>query len=186
MRKALLTSILCVAVAGPGAAFAAGPVVGAGVTTTIGDNSSYNNMTGSSFKIGFEIGSHHLRHEWAFNETSLTQRGGYDGQLKLTGASYQVEWLFREHGFSPYLGLGLEMGIGTLDQPRLTDQTRYSDSGFTFLSNGVNNGPYLRPYAVGGIRYTFGIGLGIRAEATASTCGKFESFSGNLALSYTW
>ncbi len=185
MRRAFLPAALCaVALAAlPTAALAAGPVLQGGyVRTEVADLGSqrYGDLNGGAYKIGFEIGSHHWRNEWAFNQTVLT---GYsrqtlgDHKLTLSGFSYQLSYLFRETGFTPYLGLGVEMGLASLQESGVL-----TDHFYTVTSDGT----YLRPYGIAGVRMQFGFGLAIRGEVSASYYGHFVGVNTMLGVSYTW
>jgi hypothetical protein len=156
-----------------------------GVGGTVGTTSQYDKMKGIDYKIGFEVGSHHFRSEWAFNQT-LYNNPNHD--LRLTGASYQLQFLIWEKGFTPYVGLGFDLGLASV-----TD--RYSVEGSQYRS--THSGVYIKPYVLGGVRYNFGFGLGVRLEFVAGGAatadpnsgrsdGQVYLFNGNLALSYTW
>jgi hypothetical protein len=184
MRTGLLSTLCCLAVMLPAVAFGAGPVISAGLGGTVGTESRFDKMKGGDYKIGFEVGSNHFRHEWAFNQTLYSNSRD---DLRLTGGSYQLEFLIWKSGFTPYFGLGFDAGIASV-------QYKYYGN---YYGSSTQTGVYIKPYIVGGVRYTFGFGLGIRAEVTAGAFGNFDPntgadhgavycFNGNLALSYTW
>ena len=185
MRTGLLSALCCLAVMVPAVAFGAGPVISAGVGGTVGTSSSYDKMTGGDYKIGFEVGSHHFRSEWDFNQTIYSNSSN---SLRLTGASYQLEFMVFETGFAPYFGLGVDMGLASMTY-------RYAAQFGSY--NATQSGVYIKPYVVGGIRYQFGFGLGVRIELTAggaatvdpnngNSYGAVYPINANLALSYTW
>lgn len=181
MRRALSLSAVLMML--PGLASAAGPVVGAGVGGTVimdGGNRRYEGMVGGGYKVGFEVGSRHWRNEWAFNQTVLNGDGyGYHHNLTLSGFSYQLSFHVFEHGFSPYVGAGLEMGLATMKEPNYSPY-----SAVTYQE--TSTGGYLRPYAALGARYFTRFGLGLRAEVTAGSLGETMTLNGNLAVSYSW
>ncbi|HEY3449620.1 MAG TPA: hypothetical protein VGK67_24920 [Myxococcales bacterium] len=187
MRRALLPAVLCTLaiLAVPATASAAGPVVQGGLVKTELANSGnlrMGNLNGGAYKIGFEVGSHRWRSEWAFNQTLLN---GYsyatsgDHKLTLTGFSYQLSFLFRETGFSPYVGLGAEMGLASLQESGWAYNYAYSYSE-------TSDGGYIRPYGILGLRMQFGFGLALRGEVSASYYGDFVSMNTALGISYTW
>lgn len=185
MRRAILPAALfaLALVAVPHTASAAGPVVQGGlVRTELADTGSlrYGDFNGGAYKIGFEVGSHRWRSEWAFNQTILSgwsQENGLAHKLTLTGFSYQLSFLFWETGFTPYLGLGAEMGLASLEETGWAYDYSYSEN---------YDGAYIRPYALLGLRMQFGFGLAIRGEVSASHYGDFVSMNTTLGLSYTW
>ncbi|MGC4117919.1 MAG: hypothetical protein QM765_25905 [Myxococcales bacterium] len=185
MRRALLPAFLFafVLAAVPTAAFAAGPVLQGGYTRTevAGGSARYSDLNGGAYKVGFEIGSHHWRSEWAFNQTMLNgyswQNGGAH-KLTLSGFSYQLSFLFRETGFTPYIGLGAEMGLAQLQE------NGYSYDYYLYTQ--TSDGGYIRPYAMLGLRMQFGFGLALRGEVNASYYGDFVSMNTMLGVSYTW
>ena len=192
MRRALLSNLVCslALLALPAGALAAGPVIQGGMLrTALTDQGGarYGSLDGGGYKVGFEVGSHRWRSEWAFNQNILT---GYNEalagnhRLSLTGFSYQLTFLFRETGLTPYVGLGAEMGVAS-----------FWESGYDFYQTNDrysgewsdnSEGVYLRPYGIAGLRLQFGFGLAIRAELTASYYYEFFGVGTNLGISYTW
>ena len=182
MRRALLPSLCAALVLGLASnASAAGPVLQGGLMRTkLADSGDlrYQGLDGGAYKIGFEVGSHHWRSEWAFNQTVLSGYSeGADHRLTLTGFSYQLAFLLFEKGITPYLGVGGETGLASMRETRPTGY----DYAYT-----TDEGTYLRPYAVLGLRLQFGFGLGVRAEVTGSYYGELVALSTNVGLSYTW
>ncbi len=187
MRRVLLSTLLCglAFLAAPQPASAAGPVLQGGlVRTQLADQGDlrFSGLDGGAYKVGFEVGSHRWRNEWAFNQTVLSgaDPAGYGHQLTLTGMSYQLSFMFWEKGFTPYLGAGVEMGLASLKESgasRLAYDSVWFDT---------SEGGYIRPYGILGLRIQFGFGLGLRGEVTASYYGDFVAVSTNLGLSYTW
>lgn len=180
-HSALLLCVLAATSLLPAAAGAAGPVVSGGVIGTHladGGDARYQGLTGGAYKIAFEIGTNRFRSEWGFNQGFLKGNGGgAPHDLRLTGFSYQLTFHLFKGFISPYLGAGIEMGTAIM-----------KEQGWSYDSSlaSVKNGAYLRPYAILGLRLQFGMGLGLRAELTASSYGEFISYAHNLGLSYTW
>jgi hypothetical protein len=186
MRCALTLAAL-VFVAVPTTASAAGPVLsGEYIRTSLthaGDE-RYEGLQGGGYKVGFEIGSGHVRNEFGFDQSFLTGDGeGYHHRLTLTGVSYQLSVLFWPKGFTPYVGAGVEVGLATM-----------RESGYPTVLNGgvsydgsedVNTGYYLRPYLVGGLRIPIGK-FAIKGELAASYYYDFFALNTTVSISYTW
>ncbi len=187
MRPSLLAAVAASVLCLPTLASAAGPVIQGGMmrtTLTDGGDARYGQLDGGGFKVGFEVGSGHLRNEWAFNYHVLTgfNESNYGNhRLTLGGFSYQLSFMFLKTGFTPYLGLGVEGG-----QAVLQEDYRYSSFYGGWAMPEVYQGLYLRPYGIAGLRMQFGFGLGLRAEVTVSYFREFVAVGTNLGLSYTW
>ncbi|MBI5547846.1 MAG: hypothetical protein HY901_28520 [Deltaproteobacteria bacterium] len=189
MRRALLLTALSLMVLAPATALAAGPVLGAGVVRTKlaeGGDSRYSGLDGGGYKVGFEIGSNHFRNEWAFNQTALSGSGdGTSHRLTLTGFSYQLSFMLFKRGFTPYVGAGVEGGIAAMREPNSFVYPS-SPGYYDYSYEEINEGVYLRPYGILGLRMQFGFGLGLRGELVSSYYGEFVGLSTNFGISYTW
>ena len=170
--------LLCVSLLVPSSAFAAGPVVSGGVIGVqgaLGGHDWARGMSGGTYKLAFEVGQR-FRSEWSFNQALLMNRDRVGTRtLGLSGFGYQLTFHLRPKGFSPYVGLGVEMGVAFLESQRHSDFWKDKDEG-----------PYLHARAVFGLRYQMRCGLGFRAELARGTYGAFYAWQGNLGLSYTY
>lgn len=170
--------LLCALLLVPSSAFAAGPVFTTGVIGVHGTMRGHDwarGMTGGSYKLAFEVGQR-FRNEWSYNQSVLMSDDGIGTRtLGLTGFGYQLTFHLRPKGFSPYVGLGIEMGFAFLESQRH----------FDFWSDD-DVGPYLHARALFGLRYQMRCGLGFRGEIARGTYGAFYAWQGNLGISYTF
>lgn len=176
MRWPHLLVSLCLLM--PASALAAGPVISGGVLGVDIPAEGHGwsrGMGGASYKVAFEVGQR-FRSEFSFGQAVL---GNSDdiGQrrLSLSGFGYQLSFHLFPKGFSPYIGLGVEMGAAVLESEPY--DSWYSD---------VDEGPFLRAHAVAGIRWQMRCGLGLRAEISRATYGQFLTWQHNLGISYTY
>jgi hypothetical protein len=168
----------------PASALAAGPVVSVGGLMTDlplqGGDECFRGMSGGSYKLGFEVGQR-FRSEWSFSQSMLgSSSDAGKRSLSLNGMGYQLAFHLRPRGFSPYMGLGVEMGVAILES------SRYATDEWDFGHAGVDEGPYLRAHAVLGLRYQMESGLGFRAELARSTYGDFYTTSTNLGATFAF
>ena len=179
MRSALTLALVLVA-AVPASAMAAGPVLSGGVIRTELLNNSdqrYEGLKGGGYKVAFEIGSHHIRNEFGFDQSFLSGDGeGASHKLTLTGLSYQLSALIFQQGFTPYFAGGVEFGLAQMKE------WGYADQG---VSSASSNGYYIRPYVAAGLRIPIGR-FAIKTEVVAGWYGSFYGLSTNATLSYTW
>jgi hypothetical protein len=182
-RPLLSTRILfaVAALGAPGVAFAHGPLamVGAVITPTKdSEGVHFTPLVGPTVRAGWEFGGR-WNHEVAFQLTradGIAESGGFDFQTGLTtyalGYRFAVDILDKK-GFTPYVGLGMYLGVVQIEVEDATTVTGVDDTR-----------PYLELDAAVGARYCFDWGLNIRADVVFSTYGGFLAFQPGVGAGY--
>ncbi len=157
--------VVVVCLFGSTSARAIGPVVEvggmlAGHEPDPSSSTDYNRFSGLTTSVGIELGDR-FNHELALEWARLADLSPHIALAETVAAHYMfsVDFLGK-HGFTPSIGVGLAIG-------------RFAAIG----SGEAVSGLYLAGRLRAGLRYTFGWGLGVRADLTASVYG-----NGNFGL----